>query len=145
MRIRYYKHPMFIKATPTSSNSDYQGTLQAVMQYIRNMNSYSTEEKWTGGYWLDGKKVYRRVIGYSGSISGASTVTLADLLPSANYVDTAINGRAIGLRDNNNLKKMSVSLDWWLLESNTKTVIVQILSTMYCKQIVLEYTKTTDN
>lgn len=27
-------------------------------------NSYSTSEKWTGGYWIDGKKIYKKTINF---------------------------------------------------------------------------------
>lgn len=35
-QVRYYKHPLFIKATPTSSDSDYEGTLNAIRTYVEN-------------------------------------------------------------------------------------------------------------
>ena len=61
-KIAYYKHPLFIKATPTSSDSDYEGTLNAIREfYVRN-NTYSTEETLTGGVWIDGKPIYRKVV-----------------------------------------------------------------------------------
>ena len=34
--VRYYKHPLFIKATPTSSDSDYEGTLNGIRTYVSN-------------------------------------------------------------------------------------------------------------
>lgn len=59
-KVAYYKHPLFIKATPTSADSDYEGTLNAIREfYVRN-NTYSTEERLTGGVWIDGKPIYRR-------------------------------------------------------------------------------------
>lgn len=33
---QYYKHPLFIKATPTSADSDYEGTLNAIRVYVDN-------------------------------------------------------------------------------------------------------------
>lgn len=28
----------------------------------KNQRTYSTEERWTGDYWIDGKKIYRKII-----------------------------------------------------------------------------------
>lgn len=60
-KVAYYTHPLFIKATPTSSDSDYEGTLNAIRTYVQNSNSYSTTETPTGGTWIDGKPTYKRV------------------------------------------------------------------------------------
>ena len=80
---QWFKHPLFIKATPTSSDSDYEGTLNAIREfYVRN-NTYSTEERLTGGYWIDGKPIYRKVwkidnftdnMSFSGGLSNVETV-----------------------------------------------------------------------
>lgn len=48
-RARYYKHPLFIKATPTSSDSDYEGVLSAVYQYQRDQDELSDYESITIG------------------------------------------------------------------------------------------------
>ena len=68
--VKYYKHPLFIKATPTSSDSDYEGTLNAIREfYVRN-NTYSTEERLTGGVWIDGKPIYRKAVLINITING---------------------------------------------------------------------------
>ena len=38
--------------------------------------SYSTSEQWTGGYWIDGKKIYRKVVD-CGALPNATTKTVA--------------------------------------------------------------------
>lgn len=74
--VKYYKHPLFIKATPTSADSDYEGTLNAIREfYVRN-NTYSTEERLTGGVWIDGKPIYRRTF-YSANESITNSTQLA--------------------------------------------------------------------
>ena len=75
-RVQYYKHPMFIKATPTSSDTDYQGTLNGIRTYVSNSNSYSTEEVATGGKWIDGKPIYRRVFHFDTTCTQATNWAL---------------------------------------------------------------------
>ena len=48
-KVRWYKHPLFIKATPTSVNSDYEGVLSAVYQYQRDQDELSDYESITIG------------------------------------------------------------------------------------------------
>ena len=48
-KARWYKHPLFIKATPTSSDSDYEGTLNAIRRYQRDQNELSDYESITIG------------------------------------------------------------------------------------------------
>lgn len=136
IKVRYYKHPMFIKATPTSSNSDYEGTLNAVRQYVTNSNSYSTEEVWTGGYWIDGKKIYRRVVEF------ASTVSIyqqwGNLLTIEN-VNQVISASVMEYR----------SGEKWVVPCIGRYIngTIQGQSNnggLYSTSAILEYTKTTD-
>jgi hypothetical protein len=72
----WFKHPLFIKATPTSADSDYEGTLNAIREfYVRN-NTYSTEETLTGGVWIDGKPIYRRVFHFDTTCTQATNWAL---------------------------------------------------------------------
>ena len=43
---------------------------------IIDPNSYSLSEKWTGGYWVDGKKIYKKTI-YVASFPNAAEATIA--------------------------------------------------------------------
>lgn len=49
-----------IKAFHTNEGVD-SGVSDDVINYINNSNSYSTEETLTGGTWIDGKPIYRKV------------------------------------------------------------------------------------
>lgn len=49
-----------IKAFHTNEGVD-SGVSDDVISYINNSNSYSTEETLTGGKWIDGKPIYRKV------------------------------------------------------------------------------------
>ena len=43
---------------------------------IIDPNSYSTTEKWTGGYWIDGKKIYKKTINF-GALPNATNKRVA--------------------------------------------------------------------
>lgn len=43
---------------------------------IIDPNSYSTTEKWTGGYWVDGKKIYKKTIDF-GALPNATTKSVS--------------------------------------------------------------------
>lgn len=51
---------------------------------IIDPNSYSTEEKWTGGYWVDGKKIYKKSI-FFGSLPNTSSKTVAHGISNLKY------------------------------------------------------------
>lgn len=49
---------------------------------------YSTEEQWTGEYWLDGKKIYTKVIKATGVLSKAETSNIKhDIINLSEFVD----------------------------------------------------------
>jgi len=58
----WYKHPMFIKATSAIEITDQDTFLQTVEQSVAQGQSYSTQETLTGGTWIDGKPIYRKVV-----------------------------------------------------------------------------------
>lgn len=49
----------------------------------KSQRTYSTEEQWTGEYWIDGKKIYRKVL--TGNGNGSTSLNF-----SAESVDTMI-------------------------------------------------------
>ena len=146
-------HPMFIKATPTSSDSDYEGTLNGIRGHISNTVSYSTEEKWTGGYWIDGKKIYRvvRHVMHNGAVtsgysynsssraySGAFTID-CETPVSASVVYKANDGRwgreySQGWDSNCNIV--------WINDNSVYNHLAVNCLEVY---IILEYTKTTED
>ena len=80
---QWYKSHKLIKAvSPTDQYTPPSTEMQQIEQYVdnglqRNM-SYSTTEQWTGGYWIDGKKIYRRVSTATGSSSGWGNILVND-------------------------------------------------------------------
>lgn len=136
----WYKHPMFIKATPTSSDTDYQGTLNGIRTYVSNSNSYSTEEVATGGTWIDGKPIYRKVIDLTNVANG--TVLLSDV---EMVIDSG--GMQKDSSTNNQYQAFphpyaSYNQQWRLNTSNQVVALFSRTDTGgYCW---FEYTKTTD-
>ena len=57
---------------------------------------YSIEEQWTGEYWLDGKKIYSKVIQSTGVLSSAGVVNIKhDIVNLNEFIDyevTCSNG-----------------------------------------------------
>ena len=46
--------------------------------------NYSTSEQFTGKYWIDGKKIYRKSYSYAGSVAAGSVVTIPE--PDASVI-----------------------------------------------------------
>ena len=111
---------------------------------VESYNTYSTEEHFTGKYWIDGKKIYGKTV-YSTSISGYTDITknTCDFIRTKN-IDIHVNefifppARYIGDTDradffyNKNSGGFNVGLgsEW---SSGFNYVVFD-----------LEYTKTTD-
>ena len=53
---------VYIKATSGLMENAQDNVLNDVKDYVDNSNSYSTEEIKTGGTWIDGKPIYRKVL-----------------------------------------------------------------------------------
>ena len=53
---------VYIKATSGLAENQQDNVLNDVKNYVDNSNSYSTEEVKTGGTWIDGKPIYRKVL-----------------------------------------------------------------------------------
>lgn len=83
--ISYARHPMFIKATSAIEITDQNTFLNTVQSLVQTANSYSTEEQVTGGFWIDGKPIYKKTF-----VTDSTARTSFELF-SANYVDTMIN------------------------------------------------------
>ena len=53
---------VYIKATSGLMENQQDNVLKSVKDYVDNSNSYSTNEIKTGGTWIDGKPIYRKVV-----------------------------------------------------------------------------------
>lgn len=70
--VRYYTHPLFIKATSGLSENQQDSVINA----LNVSRSYSTEEILTGKTWIDGKPIYRKVVDI-GNLPNATTKDVA--------------------------------------------------------------------
>lgn len=114
-------------------------TSNAVAKAIQRIKSYFTTEQPTGGVWIDGKPIYRKV--YTGNITSGNTV--ASNISSLS-IATIINGYGAVLNTDTNIVPFGYSnkVQWFC--SNNKTILN--LQSDYTGEyyITLEYTKTTD-
>lgn len=63
---------VYIKATSGLAENQQDNVLNDVKDYVDYSNSYSTQEVKTGGTWIDGKPIYRKVVihTFSDNITG---------------------------------------------------------------------------
>ena len=147
-----YSHPMFIKASSATSIYTPSDAVRQVKDYvadyvdekIANANSYSTNETLTGGTWIDGKPIYKKVTPYNGVIESPtlSSSIIINAIVGQPYIDTFISVTYVGRRTSSTGEKMSATFDTWI-QSDT-TIKVLATSKMYVENIVSLYTKTTD-
>ena len=82
---------------PVGSVIDYEGDEVPEGWEEAGSDDYSTEEKFTGKYWIDGKRIYRKVVSVSNKeISSAASIstgiTNLNELISLNGIYTNISG-----------------------------------------------------
>ena len=103
--------------------------------------SYSTTETWTGGYWIDGKPIYRKVF------DNGSWATSLDFDASSLNIETLIKTDVIGTDNSGG------SGNRWLINSVVNNGIIYfrtsdqhiiVTNEKYKRYAILEYTKTTD-
>ena len=101
--------------------------------------SYSTEEQLTGGTWIDGKPIYRRVIDIRGKTHNTD-------IEDFSFCDTVIKNEAFGSNSSNeiasNVDNSTVNI---LVRFNTVRKKLHLYCVGYTPlYAILEYTKTTD-
>ena len=137
---------VYIKATSGLSENAQDNVLNDVKDYVDNSNSYSTEEIKTGGKWIDGKPIYRKVLNINGY-----PATIQTGLTSANEIVGMVCKNTVGGSDNNFtfggiLTDNNTYYPWAYQISSDNTTLTRITNTYSgtVKFIILEYTKTTD-
>lgn len=80
--IAYYTKKLYIKATPINApivipSAEVQEIKNYTKNYVDASNSYSTEEIATGGTWVDGKAIYKKVLTGTLTVSGGGSVQLS--------------------------------------------------------------------
>lgn len=84
--VAYYNHPMFIKATSAIEITDQNTFLQTVQQCVAQGQSYSTEETLTGGTWIDGKPIYRKVVTFRNFSVPITIPNIKDIIDVKGYL-----------------------------------------------------------
>ena len=68
------------------SENVQDNVLRDVKDYVDNSNPYSTEEVKTGGKWIDGKPIYRKVVTGLGNTYDNWNIILLDANVHADHV-----------------------------------------------------------
>ena len=127
---------IYIKATSGLAENQQDNVLNDVKNYVDNSNSYSTQEVKTGGTWIDGKPIYRKVLIAKNFINGGEVgwAGLESDVASLN-IDACLRCFAITVGDGSRYLQFSPAKGgfnsyWSGINSGSK--------------IIMEYTKTTD-
>lgn len=128
---RYYKHPLYIKATSGLAENQQENVLNT----LNNNLSYSTEEHATGRKWIDGKMIYELTV--TGLSYGGTTKAWTDTGYTFSNCDTFIKGYARRTSEQAVLSEMSFRVN------NNNLQYYTGLGWSGSDQVTLEYTKTT--
>lgn len=125
-----------------SSNAYYNAP------YINNINKYSTEETFTGQYWIDSKPIYRKVLEYSVNSTGVSSFTHnlnIDRLVKLDGLCT-VAGQSVSSNGYRNIPYQVSNSEYFMVESVRTNSILFYVGTWTNNKayVILEYTKTTD-
>lgn len=140
---------VYIKATSGLAENQQENVLNDVKEYVDSSNSYSTNEVKTGGKWIDGKPIYRKVVDF-GALPNASEKTVTfdaisdDTFVSITAIAKSSNGTVINIpyTDVNNIK---ANITYYIKDNSIVVNTGSInRSEMYKCYFILEYTKTTD-
>lgn len=111
---------------------------------VNEVNRYSTEETFTGKYWIDGKPIYRKVVEF-GSDTTQKILSITGKIDKFTFIDAYAKG-------GNNLKHGLYRVDdndqfrYYINTDNT--ICFQTGSNFpslpYTAYVIAEYTKTTD-
>ena len=127
---------VYIKATSGLAENQQENVLNDVKGYVDNSNSYSTEEVKTGGKWIDGKPIYRKVliattlinadeIGWGGLESNITSLNIDNCIASYAIIEH------LGMRHLQYMPSQGGFISYYSgISSGSK--------------VVMEYTKTTD-
>ena len=139
---------LYVKAAdtlPVGTVVDFDGDEVPAGWEAVGSDDYSTEETFTGKYWIDGKKIYSKIIDFNTpTVNGTQTVVgnIENLNKLVKMAGTSFVGSeylSLPVNDNN--------------ETYYIVTGVRANGEIYCQQkglgnmsshIILEYTKTTD-
>ena len=122
-----------IKATSGLTENQQENVLNT----INENNSYSTEEHPTGGKWIDGKPIYRKVIEQN---FGTGQTIVTHNIGISRYIDVRIFVGSVQYVNSYLSSQYNLSI----YDLNENTFGVTCNSWTGSGYIILEYTKTTD-
>ena len=140
---------VYIKATSGLAENQQDNVLKDTKNYINNSISYSTDEVKTGGKWIDGKPIYRKVVDF-GALPNATIKEVSfdninvDTFVKIEGVAMSANGTAVTIPYAdvfNNTQSISTFANSTSVSINVGSVNRSDYNKCY---ITLEYTKTTD-
>ena len=139
---------VYIKATSGLAENQQDNVLNNVKDYVDNSNSYSTQEVKTGGTWIDGKPIYRKVIDF-GSLPNATTKNVNTGLDFSICNVIKFEAFAKNTRTSDSTSAIPVPYGTDVLPSVMKDGTISIYTTKdwtnYSQcYVTIEYTKTTD-
>ena len=134
------------------AENQQDNVLNDVKDYVDNSNSYSTEEVKTGGTWIDGKPIYRKVI--TATLQTDEQILTIEISPQLKSI-ASIRGT---LTDSQNVDfpipycfvdGSNVNQVYMYCQGLNLIIIPRSTSGNYFKagcnvRVILEYTKTTD-
>lgn len=132
---------VYIKATSGLAENQQDNVLNDAKNYINNSNSYSTEEVKTGGTWIDGKPIYRKVVDV-GTLPNATSKSVLHNIQNLNKILEAklvANDSTNSIVCNFGGTAMAVYIDAANIITKTDNNF-----TGYSGYVIIEYTKTTD-
>jgi hypothetical protein len=142
---------VYIKAVDGVDISDEDTFLVTVKNFVdervTRAESYSTEEQWTGGTWIDGKPIYRKCKTQQ-TYSGGGTNNIIDLELNG-IIDSLVSLRTITKQSNGEQMGdycfSSTTLQNCYLKTNGTVQYRAGSSYSYGQTtVIIEYTKTTD-
>ena len=129
---------VYIKAVDGVDISDEDTFLVTVKNFVEEKNSYSTTEMLTGGKWIDGKPIYRRV--FTGLSVSLSSNNFSNVLPQSSVPNIAFIISAKGWYSN--------TICFNFTEARIQNSYISVESTYGGSRTIdtfcIEYTKTTD-
>lgn len=134
---------VYIKATSGLAENQQENVLNATKDYVDNSNSYSTDETLTGGKWIDGKPIYRKVVD-----CGAMPNNTVKLV--AHNISNLDNTISISGYAKSTIETLPLPFSGILgvIEAYTNSTDIKIGSSYdfssYSGYVIVEYTKTTD-
>jgi hypothetical protein len=127
----------YIKAT--SAGPEVEPDIYATKGYVNDAASYSTEETLTGGTWIDGKPIYRKVV-TNLSVSILSSMTWTNICSQSLFPNSETLVSCDVMTNNGIFMRAAESI----FENGNLRIETSIGGQRSIQTVIVEYTKTTD-